>query len=294
MKVEKQAKKAKANKLRGGGGVAATKTNSAKKYGLLALLAVVTGAGIFGVTSIGHKAEQTVDVVMLKDGAYKNQLITESMLVKYPMLQAEYEKYSIINSNGVATRRFLTWNEAKQAVGYYAAYPILAETPLEKRQLVASKIDNSDTVLYSFPGKDIIQLNIGSSDLNAFKTFLQPGDKLNIEAIYSDEVEVETTDSYGTPRTEKVDVFKTETVFGNIMIADLINSSGESILDIYSEYNQLSTFQQTAKEQSSNWQDSVTPSALLVALTPKEKEIYYKYLAKDNIEFRVSLPQRTQ
>ena len=140
MKVEKQAKKAKANKLRGGGGVAATKTNSTKKYGLLALLAVVTGAGIFGVTSIGHKAEQTVDVVMLKDGAYKNQLITESMLVKYPMLQAEYEKYSIINSNGVATRRFLTWNEAKQAVGYYAAYPILLATSCLFSNGVSAKI----------------------------------------------------------------------------------------------------------------------------------------------------------
>ena len=294
MKSGKASKKASEKKQKKNGNVTVAKTNSAKKFGLLAVLAVMTGAGVFGVANIGKKAEQTVDIVMLKDGAYKNQIITESMLIKYPMLQAEYEKYSVVDSNGVAQRRFFTWNEAKQVVGYYAAYPILAETPLERRQLVASKIDNSDTVLYSFPGKDIIQLNIGSSDLNAFKTFLQPGDKLNIEAIYSDEVEYETTDAYGSVRKEKQDVFKTETVFGNIMIADLINSSGDSILDIYSEYNQLSTFQQASKERSSDWQESVTPSALLVALTPKEKEIYYKYLAKDNIEFRVSLPQRTQ
>lgn len=289
MKVEKQAKKQKAAKA----GLQASHLNSGKKFGMLGLLAVLTAAGIGGVMSIGKKAEATVDVVMLKDGAYKNQIITYDMLIPYSMLLAEYEKYSIINDNGTETKRFILWNDRDDAVGYYAGYPILAETPLEKRQLVGSRVDNSDTVLYSFPGKDIIQLNIGSSDLNAFKTFLKPGDKLNIEAIYSDEVEVETVDSYGQPKTEKVDVFKTETAFGNIMLADLINGSGNSILDIYSQYDQLDLFSQAAQEASSSWQESVTPTALLVALTPKEKEIYYKYLSKDNIEFRVSLPQRT-
>jgi hypothetical protein len=78
------------------------------------------------------------------------------------------------------------------------------------------------------------------------------------------------------------------------MIADLINGSGESILDIYSSYNQMGEVEKAALEESSSWKESVNPSALLVALTPEEKELYYKYLAKDNIEFRVSLPQRTQ
>lgn len=292
MKVEKQVKKAKAKN--GGTGFQSTQKNGAMKFGMLGILTAITAVGIFSVANIGKKAEEVTEVVMLKNGAYKNQLITPDMMIKYPMLTAEYEKYSIINSNGVDQRRFILWEDRAKAYGYYAGFPILAETPLEPRQLVSSKIDNSDTVMYSFPGKDVVQLNVGKSDLNAFKTFLQPGDKLNIEAIYSEEMEVDTTDSYGNAKKEKVDVFRTETVFGNIMIADLINNSGDSILDIYSDYNTKDTFTQARLETSSSWQDSVTPSSLLVALSPKEKELYYKYLAKDNIEFRVSLPQRTK
>ena len=38
-------------------------------------------------------------------------------------------------------------------------------------------------------------------------------------------------DSYGL---EQIEVFKSETVFGGILVADMLNSKGESILDIYS------------------------------------------------------------
>lgn len=286
MKIENKIKKKKAF------GLQATQVNSGKKYGVLILLILVTLVGIISVMRIGKKAEKTVAIAMLKDGAYKNQMITSDMLQEYDMLEAEYEKYSIVSDHGSPVRRLIRWEDANQAVGMYAAYPILPEMPLERSQLVSSKIDNSDTVMYTFPGKDIIQLDVGSSDLNAFKTFLQPGDRLNIEAIYSDEIPEEVTDSYGNKQTQMVEVFRTETVFGNIMIADLINSNGESVLDIYSHYNNADTWTQASLESSSDWKESVTPTSLLVALSPKEKETYYKYLSKDNIEFRVSLPQR--
>lgn len=289
MKVDKQAKKKAAK------GIQSTQVNSGKKFGLLALLLGCTAVGIISVMNIGKKAEETVDVCMISaDGAYKNQMITADMVKSYPMLKAEYEKYSITDSNGKKERRLILYEDVNDITGYYAAYPLLGETLLEKKFLVSSKVDNSDTVLFSFPGKDIVQLNIGSSDLNAFKTFLQPGDKLNIEAIYSEQMAVDSGNGYGGSSQDKVDVFRTETVFGNIMIADLINSSGDSILDIYSDYNSKNTWQQSQLDNSEEFQRSTTPASLLVALTPAEKETYYKYLAKDNIEFRVSLPQRTQ
>lgn len=292
MKVDKQSKK---KRDRSGGGIQSTTVNSGKKFGLLIILIIATVIGIVAVMNIGKKAEEVVSVVMIGDaGAYKNQLITSDMIKEYPMLKGEYEKYSIVESNGQKRRRLILWEDRNSVVGKYAGYPLVPETLLEARQLTNSKVDNSDTVLYSFPGKDIVQLNVGTSDLNAFKTFLQPGDKLNIEAIYSEEETIDSVDAYGNPSQEKVDIFRTETVFGNIMIADLINSSGDSILDIYSDYNNKSASQQNALDNSDDFQKQTTPSSLLVALTPSEKETYYKYLAKDNIEFRVSLPQRTQ
>lgn len=290
MKVANQSKKKKIQN----GLLQSNVVNSSKKMGILVVLVIATLASIAFVMNIGKKAEKTIDVLVLKDGAYRNQMITSDMVTTYPMLEAEYEKYAYVDNNGQSEYRLITSDDIGAVAGWYAAYPILANTPLERRQLTDKRIDNSDTVLYSFPGKDIVQLDVDSGSLNAFKTFLQPGDKLNIEAIYSDQVDKHTTDSYGNDVVEKVEVFRTETVFGNIMIADLINSKGDSILDIYSDYNSADAYTQNEDRNSETWQESVVPTALLVALSPKEKERYYQYLAKDNIKFRVSLPQRIQ
>ena len=217
---------------------------SNKTLTIMAIL-VITAGLILWVLSIGRKAESTVTVAMLNQPVYKNEAITTDMLKPYEMIEAEFEKYAIKNKNGEITRRVVLWDEVNTMNGAFAAYSLQADTVLEYRSLVKSRVDNSDTVLYNFPGKDIVQLDIGTSDLNAFKTFLRPGDRLNIEAIYSDNITVEKPDDFGASVVEEeISVFKTTTVFGDIMVADLINANGDSILDIYEEYNQMTIYQQ--------------------------------------------------
>lgn len=274
-------------------GLSKPAVNKTGKTIIIVLLVFVTAALIFWVINIGKKAESTVQVVMLDKSVYKNQMVTAEMLKPYDMIEGEFEKYAIKNKNGEYTRRLILWEEKDVIVGAFSAYSLQPETLLEYRSLVKSRVDNSDTVLYNFPGKDIVQLDIGTNDLNAFKTFLKPGDKLNIEAIYSDRVKVEKDDGYGGKIQEDVEVFKANTVFGSIMIADLINSDGDSVLDMYEEYNQLTIQQQAQLDTSIDWQDKTEPKSLLLALTEDEKYRYYEFLAKGNVTFRVSLPQRT-
>lgn len=267
--------------------------NKSGKSLFIVMLVIITIGLIMWVITIGRKAESTVQVVMLNNAVYKNQAITADMLKPYDMIEAEFEKYAIQNDKGEPTRRIVLWEEANKIIGAFAAYSLQTDTTLEYRSLIKTRVDNSDTVLYNFPGKDIVQLDIGTSDLNAFKTFLEPGDKLNIEAIYSDVITVEKEDGYGAVVEEEVEVFKTSTVFGSIMIADLINSGGDSILDVYEKYNQMTLYQQAQLDASTDFQDSVEPKSLLLALTEDEKLRYYEFLTKKNVTFRVSLPQRT-
>ena len=138
--------------------------------------------------------------------------------------------------------------------------------------------------------KEEISLKVGES----FKTFLQPGDRINITAIFSADEKIETDDGYGGVSSETVETFREETLFKDIMVADLLNQSGDSILDIYASYNEKTVYQQANLDASETFQQSVTPSSLLVALTPEEEELYYKYLSKSDVEFKVSLPQRTE
>ena len=91
-----------------------------------------------------------------------------------------------------------------------------------------------------------------------------------------------------------VDVFRDEEVFTDIMIADIINSQGKSVLDIYASYNEQTVYQQAALEANEAWLTSVEPDTLLVALTPEEETRYYKYLSKSDVTFYMSLPQRVE
>ena len=252
---------------------------------------IVVGVGIVGavvqVSLVGRNASKSIQVAQLKSSVYKNQPITLDMLQPYDMLQAEYDKQimSTANSDGTVEKRLVAWKDVQGYLsqGAFAAYQLPKESFLDLRTLMTSRVDNSDSVLYSFPGKEVVQLEVNGADLNAFKTFIQPGDKVNIDAIYSEDMQ---------SGNDRVKIYRSEPVFTGIMIADIINSSGSSVLDMYAEYNAMSEVDKAALDNDATWKEQTEPSSLLVALTPDEKDSYYKFLNRDNVKFKVSLPQR--
>lgn len=266
--------------------------NYNKTNTLIIAVAVVTVLLISWVYAMGRKAQETVDVVMYTRNIYKNELIQDGMVEAYPMLKGEFDKYAVKQEDGSMKRRVILWDEVDEIYGTYAAYTLRANTVAEITDVIKSKIDNSDNVLHSFPGRNIVTLQVGESDLQAFKTFLQPGDRVNVVAIYRTTESVEVSDGYGGTTYKDIEVYKEETIFPDIMLADLLNQQGESILDIYAVYNDDTVYDQAWKDSDESFQASVTPETMLVALTPEEEDIYYYYLGKSDIEFRISLPQR--
>lgn len=269
--------------------------NSSKKYGTIIILAFVTLALIFWVIWLGRKAQETVNVAVYNQGLYKNQMVInpEEQFRPYEMLKAEYEKLSVTYENGETRRRVMLWDEVKDLAGWYAAYPLMEGDYVQYRSFIGKKTDNSSTVLYNFPGKEIVSFDIDTDLISTFKTFLEPGDKINIQATFSGTLEETKDDGYGNTSTEEVEVFRTEKAFNGITIADMLNSSDSSVLDMYAYYNQLSSYQQSILDNDSDWKNSTTPSKILVALTPEELDRYYYYKNKD-ATFEVSLPQRTE
>ena len=272
-------------------GTAASRRRKNFLIGFVVLLAVVL---IFWVVNLGNKAQQTVSVVMINQNVNKNQLITEDMCTEYKMLVGEYEKYSTVKSNGEIYRRVISWEDLNKLVGMYAASSIEANTVALKSQFIKSKIDNSDSVMYAYPGKELIQISIGNGDINAFKTYLEPGDKLNIYAVYTDTIEEEQDDGYGGTEKVTYDVFRTETVFKELVVADLLNAAGNSVLDKITEFNQYSVIQQKKLQDDETYQQEITPSSVLAALTTEEVERYLYFLSKNDAKFYVTLPQRAE
>lgn len=268
--------------------------NQRRKNLYIILILAITMILIAWVYTMGRKAEETVTVCMTSQNIYKNQVISEDMLMPYDMLRGEYEKFSIVDDGGVKRRRVVLWDERDVILNTFAAYPIQANTYCEYRSFIKSRTDNSDNVLYSFPGKEIVPLEIATNELQSFKTFLQPGDRVNITAVFSQRETLIEDDGFGGQTRTQIDTFKSEDVFNDIMIADLINNAGESILDIYADYNNRTTYEQAQLDLSQTFQDSVEPRTLLVALTPDELDRYYYYLSKSQVEFKMSLPQRVE
>lgn len=268
-------------------------SNTAVRWIYLAGIILVASMMIAWVNNLGKKAEETIKVVMLARDVHKNQQITSDMIKPYDMLVGEYEKYSVIKNNGKEERRVIAWDERGVLNNTFAAYPMQANTVAMFRNFVKSRTDNTDSVLYSFPGKEIYSLDIGN-EISDFKTFLKPGDRVNIRAHYTDTIKDTKINRYGEEEEVTYEVFKTEDVFNGIILADILNSKSESILDIYEGYNEMSVWDQARLDNDESFKDKTEPSKVLVALTPEEASRYNYFLAKSGIEFKVSLPQRAE
>lgn len=266
--------------------------NKQKKKSMVLLIGAVTALLMAGIIFVGFKANSTVPVVMFKSSVHKNQAITEDLIVEYDMNRAEFEKYAYIDTGN--KQRIVKWSDKDSVIGSYAAYPIPSNTVAMYDTMIKTRMNNSDLALYSFPGKELKSLDVGANDLQYLKTFLQPGDRINVDVIYTEKVVDEHINSYGEKVKSESQIVKSDSVFNDIALADLINESGQSILDIYSDYAKLSTSEQAQKDADEKFIESTTPDKVIVALTPEEKQRYYYYLAKTGVQFKISLPQRVE
>ena len=142
-------------RVEGKGSTKSEKNNSKKSF-LLVIIMLITVLLIVWVYTMGAKAEQTVSVVMLAEPVYKNEVIKETSLKEYKMVKAEFEKYAVVNENGTKKRRILLWEERDKILNTFAAYPLQSDTVAMYNNFIKSRTDNTDTVLYSFPGKNIL------------------------------------------------------------------------------------------------------------------------------------------
>ena len=133
-----------------GVGINRPRANQARKLLLLLLIIGITAGLIMWVMQIGEQAERTVTIVMIAKPVYKNQVITEDLLKPYDILEGEFEKYAVVDSNGQKKRRLILWEERNQILNSFAAYPLQKDTYAEYRSFIKRRVDNTDNVLYSF------------------------------------------------------------------------------------------------------------------------------------------------
>ena len=113
-----------------------------------------------------------------------------------------------------------------------------------------------------------------------FGDMVVPGDTLNIRASYSkiyynvpsEEAFMLNGDSYG----DGIEATKTEMLFSEVTILDMLNSAGNSIFDIYYDYIAATKAEQAAMLNDEGFLASVSPSSILLECTSEEVEHYMK------------------
>ena len=288
----------------GGKGASSTKrTKSRKKakvvrkykIGNIILSVIFFAVAVFTmqhVNNLGRLAEQRIDVVMFTRNIQRGELIQPNMIQPYSMLLAEFESYSFTDAQGQLQRRIVLWDERGGLGGTFASHTLQGNTIAMFPNFTRSVISYVDRAMYAFPGRYLVMMGLAPQDVAPFSIFLRPGDRLTVHGTYTAMISETVQDPFQGEIEVEVPVVRTDLVFGDIAIADMLNGDGESVLNILEHYRNASAGIQMQLRNNPAWVESTRPSHVLVAVTPEELARYYYFLAQSGIVFRIAIPQR--
>ena len=264
---------------------------------LLAACLVVFVCVMTAISSAETK--KTITVVRLKSDSpiSANSLITEDKIEAYDMYYKEFQQYGTMKFSDGSTRSILVrWSDRDLVVGQrYAAYNLRGGTVFLWDSTLKDQT-RKNSYLYNMTGE---LLNIQMNTVQDFGDMVVPGDTLNIRATYSTTVynlptELEyrlSTESGGTG-TVGVEVAKTDMLFSEVSILDMLNSSGSSIFDIYYSYIGKTKAEQMMLLSDDNFLASVKPASILLECTAEEVERFMT-LDEAGASYQITLLPRT-
>lgn len=245
------------------------------------------------------ETKKTITVVRIKSDTpiAANSLITDDMIEAYDMYYKEFQQYGTMKfSDGSTRSTIVRWNDKDLVVGKrYAAYYMRGGTVLFWDSTISDQT-RKNSYLYSMSGE---LLNIQMSTTQDFGDMVVPGDTLNIRATYTatvynlpTEQEYKLSASQGNTAGDGVEVTKTDSLFSEVTILDMLNSSGNSIFDIYYQYIAATKAEQQAMLNDDGFLQSVQPASILVECTAEEVEHYMKLQAA-GASYQMTLLPRT-
>lgn len=267
---------------------------------ILGILIALAAVLIITIATAAASAEsrKTIAVVRLKDDISANALITDDMIEVYDMYYKEYEQYGTMEfSDGTTRSTIVTWNMRDKVVGQrYAAYYLRKNTVLFWDSTIKDQT-RKNSYLYSMSGE---LLNIQMTTTDDFGDMVVPGDSLNIYATYTDtNYDLPSEEQYkyqvesGTSTNSGVEQTKTELMFSEVQILDMLNGNGQSIFDIYYEYISKTKAEQQALLQDDSFLENVQPASILLEVTSEEVERYMKLQSKGASYQMTLLPRKS-
>ena len=255
---------------------------------LLLLIALIIGYNI--VQSV--LLRQEVEIVVLNSAVPQEGRITEANMEKGVMTKAELNARGTYKSaSGEVRSAVVFWADRDKIVNAYASYYLRANTPVYWDSLT-KETPKRYSYLYQMDG-ELLKLEV---DADQFGQMLVPGDHINIRISYEEDLyTLQTYDEFVAMRNSGVSANATAKVqsklFQDVAVLDILNSSGESIFDLYYELLALPKAQQQKMIDDEDFMARVEPSEILLNVTPEEADFYMSVMDKGPTFLMTLLPR---
>jgi hypothetical protein len=226
----------------GMGPAAMNKLRSAAVYVIVAAI-MLSCFGFLYYQFVNSKKD--VEVITLKADVGPGQLVTEDMLVKSKKSARDYDANNEI-----------PWYAAKEfVVNKYAAVYIAKNVPIRDTWFMGTSVEKLKYLKEMTPEEQLATIPYDSAFAGG--NLLKPGDHIRLYASYTE------NDTSGKGISAKALV---ETVFEDVTITDLLNSSKNSILTIIEDAQSLPIVEREQLMKADNFQSDLAPKYMMIIL----------------------------
>ncbi|MCM3703733.1 hypothetical protein [Paenibacillus macerans] len=248
-----------------------------KKIMALAVSVTVIIVSFIVLNNANEAAKDTVEILRIDHdgGIPADQVITEKMIRKYALIRKEYTEDMVLAADQEAV------------VGKYAEYYLRDGGILYKDQLREEKPLKNEW-LYQLDEKHEV-LTLPYNFLEAGGDILMPGDTVRIRVSY----EKEESSGSGNPNFGGTSTaIKTEVLFDQITVKDMLNASSHSIYEVYKEVLKLSEDKRQEVMKSQEFMKSIQPRALLLEGSKQQIDNFAKYNGYNGKKYLITILSR--
>lgn len=271
--------------------------------------------------------ESKVPVIALKHDVKLGQEITKADLIKQEISKSDYEALNGMTTNNKKLSPVILASEVNKLVGRITCNYTPAGTILRRDMFTQENVQSNPWTNNIPDDKDyeIYTMDFDSEDVDT--RLLVPGSKirirgvLNVESQYVDEVRSQITqkekniysglsviaegssvlheyapESNSNKSNSLVkDVPVAEIIYPSIRIVDMLNSSDESIYDVYMSllgmsYNQrMKLLQTSVTEKSSSFMKRVTPKKLVLVVSAEDASQLAEFENLEGMNFKYTI-----
>jgi hypothetical protein len=244
--------------------------NLFKKIMAVLLSLAVFGGSVYFIRNAMAATHDTVAVlrVKAKEGVPAEAVLTMENLEKYDIIRKEYTADMVLAEN------------IEDALEKYTTNYLRSGAIIHTDEYGDAKPQKNEW-LYVL-GYDKEGLTIPFNYLESGGDILTPGDRVRIRVKYEVEEKEEVEDDdfsdmvYSPPlRQGKKEV--TEILFESIEVADMLNSKGHSIYEVYREILRYQESERQRLLKSDEFMNSIIPKSLILAATKEEANQYLQY-----------------